>query len=278
MASALTIFQREFDQFWGPRMADSFRFGLLTLYEANEALCRTDPAGRGDQHTILELAALYTDADFRGSVLKRVDDPLIKAWWSGYFDPLGQRLQLEIVNPVLTKVNRFAGSRAARLVVGQPRSTVDPAAWVREGKVVIVNGAKGVVGEDTAALIGGTLINLVALAVGAQAGLEPARRRRVSLLIDEFHAMPGADYESLLAELGKYGASLVLATQSLTRLDALDRRERRALRATVFANLDGLFAFHTSAEDARYLARELGGEVDEGRAVLADPKRRERVA
>jgi hypothetical protein len=31
----------------------------------------------------------------------------------------------------------------------------------------------------------------------------------------------------------------------------------------VFANLDGLFAFHTSAEDAEYLVRELGGEVDE---------------
>jgi hypothetical protein len=54
-----------------------------------------------------------------------------------------------------------------------------------------------------------------------------------------------------------------LATQSLARLEALDRDQGRSLRATVFANLDGLFAFHTSAEDARYLVRELGGEVDE---------------
>jgi len=75
--------------------------------------------------------------------------------------------------------------------------------------------------------------------------------------------MPGADYEGILAELAKYGANLILATQSLTRLDALDREQNRALRAMVFANLDGLFAFHTSAEDAEYLVRELGGEVDE---------------
>ncbi|MBI4493721.1 MAG: hypothetical protein HY690_13095 [Chloroflexi bacterium] len=81
--------------------------------------------------------------------------------------------------------------------------------------------------------------------------------------MDEFHTTPGADYEAILAELAKYGASLVLATRSLARLEALDREQRRALRATVFANLDGLFAFHTSAEDARYLVRELGGEVDE---------------
>ncbi len=40
--------------------------------------------------------------------------------------------------------------------------------------------------------------------------------------------MPGADYESLLAEPPKYGASLILATQSLARLDALDRQHQRA--------------------------------------------------
>src|SRR5207244_894593 len=44
------------------------------------------------------------------------------------------------------------------------------------------------------------------------------------------------------------------------RLDALDREHQRALKATVFANIDGLFAFNVSAEDARYLARELDDE------------------
>jgi hypothetical protein len=162
-----------------------------------------------------------------------------------------------------TKVQRFAGSRAARAIVGQPRSTIDPATWLRDGAIVIVNAAKGAVGEDTAGLVGGTLLNLVGLVVGEQAALDPAARRAITLLVDEFHTMPGADYEAILAELVKYGANLVLATQSLSRLEALDREQQRALRATVFANLDGLFAFHTSAEDARYLVRELGGEVDE---------------
>jgi hypothetical protein len=81
-------------------------------------------------------------------------------------------------------------------------------------------------------------------------------------VVDEFHTMPGADYEAVLAELGKYGANLVLATQSLARLDSLDREHQRALKATLFANLDGLFVFHTSAEDALYLVPELGPDVD----------------
>ncbi len=163
---------------------------------------------------------------------------------------------------MITKVQRFTGSQVARRIVGQPRSTIDPAAWVRSGAIVIVNTAKGAIGEDTAALIGATLLNLVALGVEEQAQLEAGRRRSVTMLVDEFHTMPGADYEAIVSELAKYGANLVLATQSLAQLGVLDRSQDRALRAKLFANLDGLFAFQTSAEDARYLVPELGESVD----------------
>jgi len=263
VANALTIFRHEFDRFWGPRMEDAFRFALLTLYEANLALCAAAPEGRRQQHTLLQVSAVLTYPAFRRSLLGLASDPVIRSWWADYFDKLDHRLQMEIINPVLTKVQRFAGSRTARAIIGQPRSTIDPADWLRRGAIVIVNGAKGVVGEDTAALVGGTLINLVALVVGEQAALSPTQRRPVTIIVDEFHAMPGADYEAILAELAKYGANLVLATQSLARLVVLDRVQQRALQATVFANLDGLFAFHTSAEDARYLCRELGDGLDE---------------
>ena len=264
VANVLAMLKREFDNFWGPRMEDAFRFALLTLYEANETICTADPeGGRGRQHTILDVPAVLADGAFRKSLLPLVADPTVVAWWSGYWDRLDRRLQIEVQNPVATKVQRFAGSRAARAIVGQPRSTIDPAAWLRDGAIVIVNTAKGAVGENTAALIGGTVINLVGLLVSEQATLLPAARRAVTLLVDEFHTMPGADYEAILSELSKYGTNLVLATQSLARLRAIDREQQRALLPTVFANLDGLFAFHCSAEDAQYLVHELGGGLDE---------------
>jgi len=263
VANVLTIFRHQFDEFWGPRMEDAFRFALLSLFEVNQALCAADPLGRLRQHTVLAVPSLLTMPAFRRSVLEQVSDPYVKAWWTEYYDPLDRRFQLEVANPVQTKVQRFVGSRAARNIVGQPRSTVEPTEWLRDGKIVIVQTAKGTVGEDTAALIGATILNLLALVIQAQAVLPPGQRRQINLLVDELHTMPGADYETYLAELAKYGASLTLATQSLKRLDALDREQHRALRATLFANLDGLFAFQVSAEDARYLTPELGGEVDE---------------
>ena len=265
MANALSVFQREWgERYWGPRMEDAFRFALLTLFDANVALCAADPVGgRATQHTLLEVPTILSDTSFRRQALSAVTDPSVRAWWSDYFEPLDRRFQMELINPILSKIHRFEGSTAARHIVGQPASTIDPAGWLRDGGVVIVNTARGTVGDNAAALIGSTLLNLVTLAVAEQARLEPGGRWPISIFVDEFHTIPGADYEAILAELNKYGANLVLATQSLARLLALGRDDGRGLRATVFANLDGLFAFNCSAEDATYLVPELGGAIDE---------------
>jgi hypothetical protein len=265
VANALTIFQREFgDRYWGPRMEDVFRFALLSLFEANAARCAADPDnGRATQYTLLDIAPLLRVDGFRRAVLGDVRDPVIHRWWSTYYEPLDRRFQAEIQNPVLTKVHRFEGNTTARRVVGQPASTIQPARWLDEGSIVIVNTARGTLGESVSALLGGTLLNLVALAVMDQAHREAEQRHGISILVDEFHTLPGADYEGILAELGKYGANLVLATQSLSQLVNVGGDRGRDLRAMVFANLDGLFAFNCSAEDAHYLVPELGSAVDE---------------
>ena len=77
-------------------------------------------------------------------------------------------------------------------------------------------------------------------------------------LIDESSTLGAVDYPRMLSELGKYGASFVLVTQSLAKLDAIDRN----LAPTIFANSDGLTVFGVSAEDARKLTPELGGGID----------------
>ena len=94
---------------------------------------------------------------FRGQLLLNLLDPQMQALWRTFFKPLDHRFKLEVINPVQTKVYKFAANQAARAIVGQSRSTIDPLAWVRDGAVVVVDGAKERVGADIAALIGGTL-------------------------------------------------------------------------------------------------------------------------
>ena len=124
-----------------------------------------------------------------GLVLKRTRDPVIRDWFDGYFEGLDPKLRLEIINPVQTKVHKYLGSLVARQIVGQPRSTVDFRQLVAEHKLVIVNLNAFDVGEDTAALIGGTLLNLAARAVSAQSMLPPRARQPVTLIVDEFHTI-----------------------------------------------------------------------------------------
>ena len=146
-------------------MEDAFRFALLTLYEANQAICadarrgarrapttHPPPPPRDRQFTVLDVPAVLTDTAFRRRLLAATARPGDRGVVRLLLRPPRPAPADGVINPVQTKVQRFAGSRAARAIVGQPRSTVDPAGWLRDGAIVIANTAGGVVGEDTAAV------------------------------------------------------------------------------------------------------------------------------
>jgi len=194
-------------------------------------------------------------------VLKQVPDRALWAWWRDNYDRIGRTMQQQTANPVTTKVGRFLVTEASRFVMGQSRCTFDPRSLLREGGVLVVNSAVGLLGEGGAALVGATVLNLLGLVVEEQVALPAGQRSRLVALVDESSTLGAADYPRMLSELGKYGASFVLVTQSLAKLDAIDE----ALRPTIFSNVDGLTVFQVSAQDARYLAPELSGglEVDD---------------
>ncbi len=248
----VTMLNRLWPLNWGPRMEGALRASLLTLLEAN----RQYP--REAQFTLLDVAPLLTDRSLRERILDQVRDPALHAWWRDNYDRAGRVLQQQTRNPVTSKIGRFTVTEASRLVFGQARSTFDPRAIVRDGGVLVVNTATGTLGEGASSLVGATLLNLLGLLVEEQVALPPARRRKVIGLVDESSTLGAVDYPRMLSELGKYGASFVLVTQSLSKLDSVDRN----LAPTLFANTDGLTCFGVSAEDARRLVPELGGEVE----------------
>ncbi|MGH2505596.1 MAG: hypothetical protein ACRDID_24050, partial [Ktedonobacterales bacterium] len=86
-----------------------------------------------------------------------------------------------------------------------------------------------------------------------QGRLAPDQRHQFLTIIDEFQTLLGVDYAALLSELRKFGGTFALATQTLAHLDTLDP----TLRPTTLANVDALYAFAVSAEDARTLVHEL---------------------
>ncbi|MYE47539.1 MAG: type IV secretion system DNA-binding domain-containing protein, partial [Chloroflexi bacterium] len=147
----------------------------------------------------------------------------------------------------------YASSKRARAILGQPRSTIDLRRTILDGGVLLVSTAQGAAGKDVAALVGASILNLADAVIREQGELPQERRRGALVVVDEMQSMPGVDYESMLSELGKFGASLVLATQSLAKLDDLSP----TMRDTLLANIGCLAVFQVAGSDARQLVWEL---------------------
>ena len=233
---------------WGPRMQSILEQTVKTLHEANEQV----EAER--QYTILDGLKLLSNEPFRKDVLKKVSDPYLLEWWANTFTGWSRDYKADSLAPVQTRLSYYASSKRARAILGQRRSTIDLRRTVHDGGVLLVSTAQGVVGRDVAALVGASLLNLVDAVIREQGSLPLHRRRGVLVVVDEMQSMPGVDYESMLSELGKFGASFVLATQSLAKLDDLSR----TMRDTLLANVGCLAVFQVAGNDARTLVWELG--------------------
>jgi hypothetical protein len=251
---------------YGSRTENVLEYALKTLADANEWFIQRDPSqGPDRQYTLLDVVPLLRKPSFRHAVCEQVRDGLLLDWWQHYYEPLDTHQQREITSSAITKLSKFASSRVARRILGQPRSTLDLREVIRSGKLLLVSTASGVVGADLSELIGIVLLGLLQAALAEQAAVPQEQRRRYLVLIDEFQVYRDANYQGMLAELRKYGGSFALATQSLAYLDRLDR----TLRATVLANIDHLFAFHMAGEDARLL-HELDGIAEDDITNLDD--------
>ena len=235
---------------WGPRMQSILEQTVKTLHEANES------RDAGEQYTILDALRILADDDFKAEVLAKVNDPYLVEWWGRDFFGWRRETRADALAPVQTRLSYYASSKRARAILGQPRSTIDMRRVIHDGGVLLVSTAQGKAGRDVAALVGASLLNLVDAVIREQGNLPFEKRRGALVVVDEMQSMPGVDYESMLSELGKFGASFVLATQSLAKLDDLSR----TMRDTLLANVGCLAVFQVSGSDARQLVWELGKE------------------
>jgi hypothetical protein len=240
--------RRIWTDFWGPRMEDVLRHVVWSLVKAN----RKRSAER--QYTVLDIQAALILDRFQFSLREQVtDDPDLMIWWYGYYDKLHARQRLEIVNPVLNKIQRFSSSPTVRRVISRPTSTINLLELVDRGGILLVNLPGGTIGLDNAGFLGALLLSYLEAAIRANQDLSPDQRPRVTCFIDECGSIP-FPYQTLLAELVKMGADFTLVTQSLAQLEAIEE----GLLDTTLANIDTLAVFQTSGRDARELVCELG--------------------
>jgi hypothetical protein len=159
----------------------------------------------------------------------------------------------ESIAPVQNKVGAFLANPVLRNILTRRERGLEPRQLMDEGKILVVNLAKGQIGEDTAALLGSLLVSRLGLAALSRADAPGQSRRHFYLYLDEFQNFTTLSLANMLSELRKYRVGLVLAHQYLAQLD-----ER--VRDAILGNVGTVIAFRVGPEDAQILAREFAPE------------------
>ena len=237
---------------WGPRMQGITEHLVKSIYEINAH----PSVPRDQQLTLLDGVNMLQDENFQRLAKSFIKDPYLKDYWDNDFAKLNPHTRQEMIAPVLNRLRYYSSSTRARAILGQSRSTIDIQKVIEDGDVLLVASAQSAVGENVAQLVGASILNLIDDIIRAQGTKASGSRRGVTVVCDEMQTIPGVNFESMLSEVRKYGGNLVLATQSLTRLDELSP----TMRDAILSNCAGLAVMQVSAIDAQRLLPELNSE------------------
>jgi hypothetical protein len=119
-----------------------------------------------------------------------------------------------------------------------------------EGKILIVNLSKGLIGEDNAAILGAFMVTKIQLAAMSRSDIERIEDRRAFYLyVDEFQNFATDSFATILSEARKYGLNLTVANQYISQMTD-------TVRDAVFGNVGTMISFRVSADDAPMLAKQ----------------------
>lgn len=236
-AGLLETFRKQWPNAWGVRMEHVLRNALYALLERDDA-------------TLPDILRLFSDKKFRKAVARRIENPVVKEFWTTEFENYPARLRAEAVAPIQNKLGALLVDPTLFRILVTPASEIRLRALMDEGRGLIVNLSKGELGEDACQILGGLIVTTLGLAAFSRANIAPDKRRPFFIYADEFQGFTTLSLVNMMSELRKYGAGLILAHQHLNQIDP-------DVRSAVFGNAGSLVAYRVGAEDAPFLAREL---------------------
>jgi hypothetical protein len=232
----LDVFKKIWADSWGPRLEYILRNALLALLDQPEA-------------TLADVLRLLDDAPYRRNAAMRCWNPQVRDFWLKEFENYPKNFRLEAIAPIQNKVGAFVTDPVLRGILIQPKSSFDLRQVMDEGKILLVNLAKGRIGEDTAALLGALLVSRIGLAGLSRTDIPEEERRDFHVYLDEFQNFTTLGLATMLSELRKYRVNLVLAHQYLSQLEL-------EVRDAILGNVGTITSFRLGVTDAEILAKE----------------------
>ena len=243
-SEVIGVLKRMFGDSWGPRLEHILRYTLLALLDRPET-------------TLLDISRLLTDKEFRKETLDYCTDVTVLQFWKHEFGQWNDKQINESIAPVLNKVGAFTANPIIRNIIGQPKSTFNVRKIMDEGKILVVNLSKGLIGEDNAGILGAFLVTKIQLAAMSRSDIpEVEKRRPFYLYVDEFQNFATDSFAVILSEARKYGLNLTVANQYISQMT-------ENVRNAVFGNVGTTISFRVSADDAPILSKQFAPVFDE---------------
>jgi len=240
----MEVFKKMWPEAWGVRMEHILRNVLMALLEQPSA-------------TLHDLLRILTDKKFRQEIAGSLKNEPVRSFLEKEFERFSFGYRADGVAPIQNKVGAFLADPLLNRMLTEPGLDLHIRRIMDEGKVLLVNLAKGRLGEDSSSLLGGLLVTTIGLAAYSRADIPSVERRDFFVYIDEFQSFTTLAMANMLSELRKYRVAFTVAHQYLHQLEA-------DVRHAVLGNAGSIIAFRVGAEDAAYLAREFIPEFEAG--------------
>ena len=205
-------------------------------------------------NTMLGIARMLVDKKFRKKIVDSVRDPVVKSFWIDEFANYNDKFRNEAIAPIQNKVGQFLSSAIIRNIVGQTKSTMDLRDIMDNKKILLLNLAKGRIGEDNSALLGAMFITKLQLAAMSRVDVAEEKREDFHLYVDEFQNFATESFATILSEARKYRLNLVIAHQYIGQL--ISEKNNTKIKDAVFGNVGTIVMFRIGATDAEDLETE----------------------
>jgi len=239
----MEVFAKMWPEAWGVRMEHILRNVLMALLEQPQA-------------TMHDVLRIVSDKSYRKVIAATLQNETVRTFLLKEFERFTFGYRADGIAPIQNKVGAFLADPLLNRIVTAPKQELHIRRIMDEGQVLLVNLAKGRIGEDSSALLGGLLATTIGLAGYSRADLDPANRRDFFVYVDEFQTFTTLALANMLSEMRKYRLGFTVAHQYLHQLEP-------DVRHAVLGNAGTIVSFRVGAEDAPYLSREFTEVFDE---------------
>ena len=230
--------KKQWSEAWGVRMEHLLRYAILALLEQP----KTD---------LRDILRIYLEREFRAKVLANVTDPQALQFWHQELPAMNYKNAADGLAPIANKLGAFLAHPVVRKAICDPEEPLRFRQIMDQGKILIVNLAKGQLGADVADVLGGLLVSSITHAAFTRHTIPETDRRPFMLYVDEFHSFTTETIADLLSETRKYRLGITLSQQHTQQTSA-------SVFASIIGNAGSMIAFRIGANDAPIMARQLG--------------------